>query len=191
MVDSQELEVIGGAEVYSAVSRSNFIGRPTAGEVHLTVDPVKSGKKTELLRTLKRYQIARRRPVLIRSPKGSLIDGVQLPVITTGALPTPEEMEEFDTIGIDEALRFANVAEWADEMANGEKLIEVSALDSNYERELFANIVECVSVSERFQKLDSICPIMGLPAPFSAVHGGVYIPISRCGLARLPMALDA
>jgi thymidine kinase len=183
MVDSQELEVIGGAEVYAAVSRSAYIGRPTKGEVHLTLGPVKSGKTTELRRILKRHQIAGRRPVLIRSSMGNEIDGVAFPVRAVETLPQFEEMAEFDTIGIDEGQRFANIAEWADEMANQGKLVEVSALDGNYDREPFANIVECVSVSERLQKLDSVCPITGLPAPFSALRNGVSMPISRFGLA--------
>jgi thymidine kinase len=85
MIDLQELDVIGGLEGYSAVSRSSFIGRPKVGEVRLTVGPVESGKTTELLRTLKRHQMARRRPVLIRSAKGSRIHGTQLPVIMTEA----------------------------------------------------------------------------------------------------------
>jgi thymidine kinase len=184
-VDSQELEVIGGAEVYSAASRSAFFGKTTKGEVHLTLGPVKSGKTTELCRVLKRHQIAGRRVVLLRSPGGKEIRGAAFSVLTVEALPPFEAMAEYDTIGIDEAQRFAEIAEWADEMANQGKLVEVSALDGNCNREPFRNIVECVSVSERLMKLDSVCPITGLPAPFSAIRDGVSIPISRIGLARV------
>jgi thymidine kinase len=94
-------------------------------------------------------------------------------------------MEEFDTIGIDDSHMFANIAEWADEIANGEKLVEVSALDGNYEKEPFGYIVECVSVSGRCQKLASMCAIASQPKPFSAVRDDVWMPISRCGLARV------
>jgi thymidine kinase len=188
MIDSQELEVIGGAEIYSAVSRSAYIGRPTKGEVHLTLGPVKSGKTTELRRVLRRHELAARRAVLLRSPAGNEVGDAPFPVLAVEALPPFETLAEYDTIGIDEAQRFANIAEWADEAANHGKLVELSALDGNYDREPFRNIVECVSISERLQKLDSVCPITGLPAPFSALRDGVCMPISRFGLAHVASA---
>jgi hypothetical protein len=81
--------------------------------------------------------------------------------------------------------RFANVAEWADEMANRGIIVKVAALDGHDERDTFPNIVECVSISERVKKkLDSVCPITGLPAPFSTFHEGKGIPISSLGLLK-------
>jgi thymidine kinase len=183
-VDSQELEVIGGAEIYSAASRSAFFGRPATGEVHLTLGPVKAGKTTELKRVLKRHQIAGRKPVLLRPEGGDPIGEEEYPIVTIEKLPPFEAIAEFDTVGIDEAQRFPEIAEWADEVANRGKLVEVSALDGDYDREPFRNIIECVSVSERVQKLDSICPITGQPAPFSAICDGVGIPISRLGIVQ-------
>jgi thymidine kinase len=183
-VDSQELEVIGGAEVYSAASRSAFFGRKTAGEVHLTVGPVKSGKTTELRRVLKRHVIAGRRPVLFRHVEGGTINEEGYEVMTVEKLPRIEDVMRFDTVGVDEGQRFPDIAEWADALANEGKIVEIAALDGNYEREPFRNIVECVSISERLQKLDAICPITGHIAPFSALRDGVSIPISRLGLIK-------
>jgi thymidine kinase len=191
MTDSQELEVIGGAETYRAASRSAFTGRSTKGEIHVTVGPVRSGKTTELKRLLTRHQIAGRKPVMIRSPKGGQIEGVGFGLLTTEKLPGLEEIGEFDTIGIDEAQRFEGLAEWADAMASAGKLVEVSALDGNYEREPFRNVIEVVSVSEQLKKLDSICPITGMLAPFSAMYNGASIPISRLALMQARMSEKA
>jgi thymidine kinase len=118
---------------------------------------------------------------------------VQFPVLVTELLPAPDEMEAFDAIGVDEAQRFDWIAEWADRLANAGKIVEVSALDGNYEREPFRNIVEVVSVCERLQKLDSICPITGFVVPFSAIRDGVSMPVSRValmhGMAMAPRAV--
>jgi thymidine kinase len=184
-IDSQELEVIGGAESYSAASRTAFIGFPTKGEVHLTLGPVQSGKTTELRRILNRHQIAGRKTVMLRSANGNVIEGTKYPILTVEKLPSIEAVSEFDTIGVDEGHRFEGIAEWADALANGGKLVEVSALDGNYEREPFRNVIELVSVCEELKKLDSICPMTGLPAPFSVLREGVSLPISRLGLVQV------
>jgi thymidine kinase len=184
-IDSQELEVIGGSESYSAASRTAFIGVATKGEVHLTLGPVQSGKTTELRRILNRHQIAGRKPILLRSVKGNAVEGTQYPVLTVEKLPLIEIVSEFDTVGVDEGHHFEGIAEWADQLANKGKLVEVSALDGNYDREPFQNIIELVSVCEKLKKLDSVCPMTGLPAPFSALCDGVSLPISRLGLAQV------
>jgi thymidine kinase len=182
-IDSQELEVIGGVESYTAASRTAFSGIETKGEVHLTIGPVQSGKTTELRRKLNRHRIAGRGAVLLCSANAN-IEGTQYQVLCVEKLPTFERISEFDTIGVDDGHLFEGIAEWADGLANRGKLVEVAALDGNYEREPFRNITELVSVCEEVTKLDSVCVMTGLPAPFSALRNGVGFPISRLGLMR-------
>jgi thymidine kinase len=179
--DSQELELIGGADLYTALSRSAFIGRATKGEVHMTVGPVKSGKTTELRRLLRRHQIAGQAVVLLCPAAAALVDGI--PVLAVEALPEFAAVAEFDAIGVDDAQHFSNIAEWADELANRGKIVNVSALDGDWERAPFRNVIECVSISERLQKLESVCVLTGLPAPFSTLRDGVWVPVSRLALA--------
>jgi thymidine kinase len=185
IVDSQELEVIGGADAYRAVSRSVFIGHETKGEVHLTVGPVKSWKTSELLRILHGHLIANRKSVLIRPSKGSSNDDAMVPVMETDELPSYDEIKEYEVAGIDEAHTFVNLAEWADEMANRGLIIELSARDADDQQETFENVLECVPISEQFRKLDGICPITGLIAPFSALRNGITIPVSRLALTQM------
>jgi hypothetical protein len=134
---------------------------------------VRSVKTTQLLPILNRHQIAERRPVLLRSPQGNAIDHAPFLIITADALPPPDAMAEYDTVRIEEAQRFPNIAASSEEAANHGTLVEVSALDGNHEREAFPNILECVSISERVQKLDSMSEITELPAPFSTLQKDV------------------
>jgi thymidine kinase len=184
-IDSQELEVIGGADIYCAASRSAFVGHPTKGEVHLTLGPVKSGKTTELCRILNRHRIAGRKAVLLRPSAGSPGGQTAFAVRTVDSLPLAESLSEFDAVGVDEGHRFEGLSEWADGLANGGKLVEIAALDGNYDGVAFEGVVGLVSVCERVRKLDSVCPLTGLPAPFSALQEGVGIPVSRVGLLQV------
>jgi thymidine kinase len=129
--------------------------------------------------------------VLIRSSKGGPTEGGKYPILACDELPPDDDVAQYDTIGVDEGHRFAGIAEWADRQANLGKLVEVSALDGTYTRAPFPNIVELVSVCERVQKLDSVCPITGLPAPFSVLRDGISIPISRFGLIQFQQGLTA
>jgi hypothetical protein len=142
-------------------------------------------KTTQVLPIFNRHQIAERRPVLLRSPQGNAIDHAPFLIIPADARPPPDAMAEYDTVRIDEAQRFPNIAASSEEAANHGMLVEGSTLDGNHEREAFPNILECVSISERVQKLNSIPEITELPAPFSTLQKGVSIPISRLGLLRI------
>lgn len=185
--DLQDIEVIGGAEMYRAASRTSFFHRDIKGEIHLTIGPVRSGKTTELMRVLNRHHIAGRRPLLLRHEDSPVSENARLKyeLRSVRELPSIEELAGFDIIGVDEGQRFQNIADWADNLANSGKLVEISALDSNGEQEPYRNIVELFPLCEKVQKLDSVCPLTGLPAPFSAtVVGQVMgmIPISRQAL---------
>jgi thymidine kinase len=176
---------MGGADVYRAVSRSVFVGFETKGRVHLTVGPVKSGKTSELLRVLHRHRWAKRNPILIRAGNENSKDPGTIPVMETDALPSYDKISEYAVVGVDEAQVFPNLVEWADEMANRGLIVELSARDADDHQETFQNVIECVSISEQFRKLDGVCPITGLSAPFTAIHNGVAIPVSRVALMQI------
>jgi thymidine kinase len=184
-VEFQGLELIGGAESYRAASRSSFFHSKTPGEIHLTLGPVRSGKTTDLLRVLRRHLIAGRKPILLRhrdSPDQTPDTGYPVKVIDE--LPDLEDVSEYDIIGIDEGHRFENLAHWADEAANRGLLVNISALDGNIERLPYESIVKLFPLCEKVQKLDSVCPLTGLPAPFSTLQNGVIVPISRFALLQ-------
>ena len=183
---AKDIEVIGGQEMYRAASRSSFFHKPTHGELHLTIGPVRSGKTTELMRVLNRHQIAGRKPLLLRhTAVPELKATAKYEVRVVEELPPAEECAEFDIIGVDDGHMFDGIPEWADELANSGKLVEVSALDSNGEQEPFRSVIELFPLCEKVQKLEAVCPVTGLPAPFTAaVVGSVagMMPLSRKAL---------
>lgn len=186
-VKNDDIEVIGGSEMYQAASRSSFFGETTKGEIHLTMGPVRSGKTTELKRILTRHKFAGRKPLLIAHPDVDTesIKSQSFDVRIVSELPPISDITGYDIIGIDECQRYENIVEWSDEVANLGKFVEASALDGTCDRNAYKNIVELFPRCEKVQKLDSVCPITGLPAPFSMLtEGRTLIPISRCALLQ-------
>jgi thymidine kinase len=191
-VEFQGLELIGGAESYRAASRSSFFHSKTPGEIHLTLGPVRSGKTTDLLRVLRRHAIANRKPVLIRhtaSPDAN--PNTDYPVLVVDTLPEVEKIAQYDVIGVDEGHRFEDIAGWADELANRGILVSISALDGNVERVPYDSIVKLFPLCEKVKKLDAVCPMTGLPAPFSTQLNDAIVPISRFALLQTARLAEA
>jgi thymidine kinase len=143
--------------------------------------PVQSGKTTELLRILNRHRIANRRVVVIAPPE-RVKAPVTYSVMGVNKLPDLDDLQDYDVIGVDSAETFTGIAEWADSLANSGKLVEVSGLDGDPQGQAFTGMMQLISICEKVQKLDSVCPMTGLPAPFSVLRDGAIIPISRSGL---------
>jgi len=190
-ISSNDIELIGGAEMYSAVSRSSFFGVKTLGAIHLTMGPVKSGKTTDLLRILNRHKIAGKKVLLIRPASINDHHNPKLTQMKTDILPSIEYLSDFDIIGIDEAQKYEGLVEWADTLANINKLVVVSALDGDEKLEAFPEIIELFPKCEKIEKLDSVCQVTGLPAPFTAVIEGMNaVPVSRLGILLTRMQLS-
>ena len=182
LVNSDDVELIGGSEMYRAASRSSYMGIKTAGEIHLTMGPVKSGKTTELIRVLTRHYIARRSAVLIthRSIKKEL----RFNVISANELPSIESLNDYQLIGVDEGHKFAGLAKWADTLANSGKLVVISALDGDRNQEPYQEIVDLFPLCEQVMKFESVCKFTGQPAPFTAKKGHKFYPVSRLELIK-------
>ena len=92
-------------------------------------------------------------------------------------------MTEYDVIGIDDGHTFTDISEWSDKLANLNKIIIISALDSDIQRKVFPEIMKLIPLCENINRLDSVCPLTGQPAPFSIkINDNNIIPISRQGL---------
>lgn len=184
IVESKEIELIGGSESYVAASRSAYFNRPITGEIHLTLGPVKSGKTTELARIMKRYKIAGKSCLLIR-PK-NIVDNTTysetFSLRVTETLPSIDEISQYQIIGIDDAQNYENLTEFADQLANMNKLVFIAALDSNSNLDPFESVVNLFPMCEYVNKLEAVCPITGLPAHFSVFKELNLIPISRFAL---------
>ncbi|XP_064098838.1 thymidine kinase, cytosolic-like isoform X2 [Macrobrachium nipponense] len=127
-----------------------------------------SGKTTELMRRLKRYQIAKHNCLIIKYAKDIRYDndGIAthdrqtLPAVATMVLKDlREKAEEYSVIGIDEGQFFPDTVEFAEEMANRGKTVIVAALDGTFQRSGFGNILSLVPLSESVVKLTAVCMI--------------------------------
>lgn len=181
-IKSDQLELIGGAEAYTASSRSAHKKITTTGSISLTIGPVKCGKTTEITRLLKRHHIAGRK-VLMLIRKADKDRTFPFETKNIKELPDYSELEPYEVIGVDDGHLFENIAEWADGLADRNKKVMVAAADGDVHQNAFPNILKLFSFSEEVHKIDSVCPITGLPAPFTTLfNDSVYLPISRLGI---------
>lgn len=135
-----------------------------------------SGKTTELIRRLKRYQIARRQCLVLKYARDDRYDSSNvathdkqlLPAICSVELmPLSKEAMNFDVIGIDEGQFFPDVVQFSEKMANLGKIVVVAALDGTYLRDGFGDILSLVPLAESVVKLNAVCMICFNSASFT------------------------
>jgi len=148
------------------------------GEIQVIFGSMFSGKSTELIRRLKRYQIARRSCLIVkysndsRTDKNAIYthDNQMLTAISTIKLfDLYERISEnkYDVIGIDEGQFFIDCVEFCEKMANEGKIVIVAALDATYQRKEFGDILKLVPLAENVIKLNSVCIICSGIGSFS------------------------
>lgn len=136
------------------------------GQIQVIFGPMFSGKSTELLRRIKRFQIANYTCLLVKYAKDVRYD--QTGVAThdrqvSKATPAErlyalsEEAEKSHVIGIDEGQFFPDCVQFAEEMANKGKIVIVAALDGTFQRQGFGNILNLVPLAESVIKLNAVC----------------------------------
>ncbi|KAJ9578973.1 hypothetical protein L9F63_024919 [Diploptera punctata] len=127
-----------------------------------------SGKTTELIRRLKRYQIAKYKCLIVKyanDDRYSTTDIISHDHQSLSAVAANKISElktnalEYDVIGIDEGQFFPDVVECCEEMANIGKIVIVAALDGTYQRIGFGTILNLVPLAESVVKLSAVCMI--------------------------------
>lgn len=153
---------------------SNFPAKK--GKIQLIFGPMFSGKSTELIRRLKRYQVAQYEVLIVKYAKDVRYDeggiathcGQTLPAVSATML---EELtgktEAYDVIGIDEGQFFGDVVDWCETMANKGKIVLVAALDGTFQRKPFCDILSLVPLAEEVTKLSAVCMNCFQDASFS------------------------
>lgn len=125
-----------------------------------------SGKSTELIRRLKRYQIARYPCLIVKYAKDirydlesiATHDQQTLKAISADKLKNLKvNLSDYDVIGIDEGQFFPDIVEFSEEMANKGKTVVIAALDGTFQRKAFASILELIPLSEHVVKLNAVC----------------------------------
>ena len=142
--------------------------RKELGHIQVIFGPMFSGKTSELLRRVRRYQIRKDECLLLKTLDKRYSNDLNK-VITHDKVNYLEalgcerlyDMYDHamlaDIIGIDEGQFFPDIIEFAEEMANNGKVVIIASLDSDYKRDPFGNICSLVAKAESVTKLSSIC----------------------------------
>ena len=138
-----------------------------------------SGKTTEMIRLLRRYQVAKKR-VLVLKKDGDVRKGEDETVLKThsgekiqckrvsGLEENECSFEGYDVIGIDDGHFFEHIGVFAETMATQHsKIVIIAALDGDSKRDPFMNITNLISKCEKVTKLSAICPECSEEAQFS------------------------
>jgi thymidine kinase len=147
------------------------------GQIQIIMGPMFSGKTTELMRRLKRYQIANQECLVIKYAKDSRYDAEA--ELTTHdmqkieAVPTliltdlRNRAANYSVIGIDEGQFFPDIVAFAETMANDGKVVIVAALDGNFRRKFFGNFLHLIPLAESVTKLTAVCVMCNEEASFT------------------------
>uniref|UniRef100_A0A131Y243 Thymidine kinase n=1 Tax=Ixodes ricinus TaxID=34613 RepID=A0A131Y243_IXORI len=146
------------------------------GQIQLIIGPMFSGKTTELMRRLKRYQVANHKCLIIKyvgdtryeEEHISTHDSQAMPAIKARTLSELGNLQaDFRVIGIDEGQFFADIVEFSEKMAELGKIVVVAALDGTYQRKGFPTIMELVPLSESVIKLTAVCMVCYAEASYT------------------------
>lgn len=140
-----------------------------------------AGKSTELMRRINRLKIAGKNCLMIkysRDVRYSETDVATHDRQFYAAYPCERLSEAssrvslYDCIGIDEGQFFPDIVRFCDKLASSGKIVIVAALDGNFMREPFGNILKLVPKAESVIKLTAVCMKCNLDASFSQKIAG-------------------
>uniref|UniRef100_A0A2K5CHP0 Thymidine kinase n=1 Tax=Aotus nancymaae TaxID=37293 RepID=A0A2K5CHP0_AOTNA len=120
---------------------------------------------TELIRRVRRFQIAQYKCLVIKYAKDTRYSSsfCTHDRNTMEALPAcllrdvAQEALGVAVIGIDEGQFFPDIVEFCEAMANAGKTVIVAALDGTFQRKAFGTILNLVPLAESVVKLTAVC----------------------------------
>ncbi|NWQ82190.1 KITH protein, partial [Columbina picui] len=121
---------------------------------------------TELMRRVRRFQLAQYRCLLVKYAKDTRYGTAGVSThdrSTMEALPACLLRDVYQqalgaaVIGIDEGQFFPDIVEFCETMANAGKTIIVAALDGTFQRKAFGSILNLVPLAESVVKLNAVC----------------------------------
>ncbi|MBC8422956.1 thymidine kinase [bacterium] len=145
------------------------------GWIEVICGPMFSGKSEELIRRIRRAQIARQRIQLFkpnlddRYSEDEIVTHNQQRLPSTPVSASPDILEHLhdktEVVGVDEAQFFdADITEVCNKLANLGKRVIVAGLDMDYRGEPFGPIPDLMAVAEYVTKQLAICVCCGNPA---------------------------
>lgn len=147
------------------------------GWIEVVTGSMFSGKTEELIRRMKRAEIAQQKIAIFKpkidkrySEKDVVShDAKSIPSIpVTNAKEILDYVNEIEVIGIDEAQFFENeLPEICDYLANIGKRVIIAALDMDFNGKPFGSIPQLLSIAEYVTKVHAICMKCGNLAHYS------------------------
>lgn len=153
------------------------LGTQEAGWIEVICGSMFSGKTEELIRRLRRAQIAKQhveifKPALdTRYSESEIVSHNQnsIPSIAVkSAQEILEKVGDAQVVGIDEAQFFgADLLPVVQQLANVGKRVLIVGLDMDYRAEPFDPMPQLMAIAEHVTKLHAICVVCGAPANHS------------------------
>ena len=145
------------------------------GWIEVVCGPMFSGKSEELIRRLRRAQIARQRVQIFKSvlddryAQQEIVSHSEARIEAQIVSQAPDILKQVDprteVVGIDEAHFFGmDLVEAADQLANLGKRVIVAGLETDYLGRSFEQVSQLMTVAEEVTKLLAICVCCGNPA---------------------------
>lgn len=153
----------------------DVVRQPTQGWIEVIVGSMFSGKSEELIRRLRRAQIARQavqifKPAIdTRYASDHIVSHSEMR-IGSSAVASSEELRRLvnpatEVIGIDEGQFFdQDLPAVCDALANAGKRIIVAGLDQDYLGKPFDPMPQLLAIAEFITKTHAICMVCGNPA---------------------------
>lgn len=151
------------------------------GRIDMIIGPMYSEKTTSMANSVRRYQIAKKKCIIIchtndirydalKKSKESLMNHDKVEFDQVRAIKAVKledvDVSEYDVIGIDEIGFFSDfmiVNTWA----NNGKIIIAAGLDGNYKQESFNKICDLIPHCENIIKLKAVCMECSADASFT------------------------
>jgi thymidine kinase len=150
------------------------IAAPSAGWIEVICGSMYSGKTEELIRRLRRAQIARQRveifkPAVDRRYATDQIVSHSLMSIPSRIISAPSEIlehaDEAEVIGVDEAQFLGGgLPAVCEALADGGKRVIVAGLDQDFRGAPFDPMPALLAIAEYITKTLAICVVCGAPA---------------------------
>ena len=154
-----------------------------SGSIHVILGCMFSGKTTELLRNVKRYQSIGKTTMVInysldtRYGENSVVshDSLDVPAYMVSDLSDifqnknlHEKYSQSQYLFINEGQFFSGLKKFCVDAANiHNKIIFVCGLDENFQQKQFGEMIDLIPVSETVVKLHALCKVCGMDACFT------------------------
>ena len=149
--------------------------RPVAGWIEVIVGSMFSGKSEELIRRVRRAQIARQKVQIFKPRVDARYSSDE--IVSHSDMKMPSQVvgsareildrldPETEVVGIDEGQFFdASLVEVADALASGGRRVIVAGLDQDFRGRPFEPMPQLMAVAEYVDKTLAICVRCGAPA---------------------------